>query len=176
MTKQLLARVLVFTFLGVTGDHAYGAKVDTAFTTLITLVANLEHRLGEAQVDSIELVRLNEKIAAQDQRIDYLSNGNDQAITIAWAALGLIAVIALAIVVLNYFTHRAELLGRLTKSIAALNDHVEQTTEARIEEKMRPEIERLDSNDTRIEVRALFAEKDFRAPLITCEQLPAVRS
>lgn len=162
MKNHRLMRHLILVLAAMFWLPSFALKTDTMVVNLKARIAALERKLELAQTDSIEVVRLREGIAATNEKVEYLSEGNDRAINQAWAALGLVVVIAFTIVGLNFVNNRTVYRKRIETALEALRKYVEAAMDARIEEKTRPEFNRLDRNDTRIEVRALFTERDFR--------------
>lgn len=162
MKNPRLMRHLILVLAAMFWLPSFGLKTDTVVVNLKARIVALERKLESAKTDSSEVARLREGIAAMDEKVDYLSEGNDRAINHAWAALGLVVVIAFTIVGLNFVNNRNVYRRRIATALEEMRKYVEAAMDARIEEKTRPEFNRLDRNDTRIEVRALFAERDFR--------------
>ena len=110
----------------------YGAKADTTVKNLKARVAELENRIGQAKGDSIEMARLRERYTALEAKLDYLSEGNDRAINVAWWALGLIATLTALIAVVNFITNRNAVRAMVTTQINDLAGGVDQRASERM--------------------------------------------
>lgn len=162
MKNSITTRSIVIAFATVLWFPSHGAKTDTTVVNLKARVVALEQKVARAKADSMELVQVNTTIAALEKKVDYLSQGNDSAINVAWAALGIVTAVVLALLAVNWFTNFRVIPSKLESGIAGLKKYVDETMEARIAEKTDPEFEYIRKLLVRCELIALEAEMAVR--------------
>lgn len=153
----LLPRLLLLLYCLVALCPASIAKQDTVVLRLKTEVKQLKHELeGMAQSTDVENIR--REIEALQEKIDYLSEGQDRGLTVAWSALAVIATIAGVVLVVNLVVANRTVLNRVERGLNEAQQFLSNEVDMRVNGALGARLQDIDDQIAKVKLSMWLME------------------